>query len=77
MKVIDTAFNEAISKTPAKPRGGWWGCYKDGVYFIMRYQHYMIRFNESQYKVFTNETRTDAAGINNAIQLILEWQKTI
>lgn len=74
MKVIDTAFNEAVTKTPPAPRTGWWGCFKDDVYYIMRYQHTMVTFNKTSYRICTNETRTDTAGINNAIELIKNWQ---
>ena len=76
MKVIDVAFQEAISNTPPKPRKGWWGCGKDGVFYIMRYQHTMVTFNKTAHRICTNETRTDTAGINNAIELIKQWQDT-
>lgn len=75
MKVIDTAFQEAIDNVPPNPRKGWWGCGKDGVHYIMRYQHTMVTFNKTDYRICTNETITDKAGIDNAIELIKNWQQ--
>lgn len=43
----------------------------------MRYQHTMVSFNEDSHKVYICETKTDKAGINNAIELIKNWQLTL
>jgi hypothetical protein len=75
MKVIDKAFKQAIDKTPCiNPKKGWWGCYFDNQYFIMRYEHVMVYFDKQNIKIHTQQTRTDLSGNNNAVQLIKDWQ---
>ena len=70
MKCIEKAMTE----NARKPRKGWWGFTKDSYRFLMRYGHIIAAFNMETGKAdYTYTcTRTDRAGLNNAITI---WNK--
>lgn len=70
MKCIE----KAMSETRFRPRKGWWGFVKDDYRFLMRYEHVIAAFNMKTRDVeYTYTcTRTDKAGLNNAIEI---WSK--
>lgn len=74
MKVIEQALKEALTSTMQVPRAGWWGFKSGDMHYICRYGHVMIKFTSTDSFVETCETRTDRAGVKDALEQIKRWQ---
>jgi len=71
MKCIETAMNE----TEFKPRKKWWGFTDSGKRYLCRYNHVMAIFSESEVLFAGWETKTDRAGVENAIEIFNKRKK--